>query len=464
MDKTLAPGRRWALLIAAAIGIVAALLPSTGFNIAMPHIMREFGVGHDAAHLVITGYMVASTVSMLPMPMIVRRIGLRRFYLYAVVLLALGAVVGSLSPSFPVLVATRVFQGAVAGTLIPLGNMLAVRLFPVGEHGKAIGILFFIIVMASVVAGPTLGGLLVDWAGWRAVPMLSVPFCIAGWLLGMRILPAREEAEVRSFDWVGMVLIALLTVAWPAVVDAAGAGSRRQLAVMALLACTLSVAFYRHCRRHPAAVIHRQVFSRPTVMLAAIVSLLQSFGMYASTYLIPAFLQVVQHLSATMAGAALLPAGLALAIMFLVGGILSDRHSPHRLVTIGLAVYTGGFAAIWIGAHDIGYVAFMVWLFLARLGQGLLLMALNQAAVHPIPAADRGEAAVLLSYAQQMGGVVGVSAIAIFTEWRSSSLGGGDAAMVTALCDGFGVITLALAASMAAAMALGSASRRSLKG
>ncbi|MBI4985226.1 MAG: MFS transporter [Rhodocyclales bacterium] len=465
MDETPLPlARRWAFLAVAACGAVAAYLPSTGFNIAAPDIMREFQVGYDTAQLVITGYMIASTVAMLPMPTLVRRFGLRRFFLWAMTLLAVFGILSSLSQTFPTLVATRVLQGVVAGTLIPLGMMLTLRMFPAGDQGWAIGILSFVVVLAPGVFAPSVSGLLVDFGGWRLVPLMPLPFCLAGGLLGIRVLPGKPEPETRAFDWYGLALIALVTLAWPATVTAAGSGSLALVCGNALVATALSAGFYRHCSRHPAAIVHRDIFAQPTVMLGAFVSLLQSFGMFASTYLIPAFLQVAQHLSATKAGAALLPAGLALAVMFPVGGFLADRYPPPRLVLIGLALYTGGFCAIWLAAREIGYVAFMAWFFVARIGQGLLLMSLNQAAVQTLPVHRRGEAAVLLNYAQQMGGVVGVAAIAVFVEWRAQTLGGGEAAMSSALCDAFGVIALVLAASLAAALALRSAAQRSLKG
>ena len=92
------------------------------------------------------------------------------------------------------LIAARVLQGAAAGILQPLAMIVLFRVFPVEERGRAMALYGFGIVLAPAI-GPAIGGTLLDAFGWRSIFLLTVPFCIAGLVLGARTLPTRAPAR-----------------------------------------------------------------------------------------------------------------------------------------------------------------------------------------------------------------------------------------------------------------------------
>lgn len=155
---------RWLLPITVAIGTIAGVPATSAFNVAVTALSRQFGLGHDQVQWAVTGFMAAMTLSMLPTSWLLDRIGFRRLFLAAVVVLTVASVAGSLAQSFDEVVLARVLQGAAAGILQPLGTLVVLRLFPPHRQDRASGLLTLGLVITPAVA-PAFGGVLVDHFG-----------------------------------------------------------------------------------------------------------------------------------------------------------------------------------------------------------------------------------------------------------------------------------------------------------
>ena len=143
---------RWLALFTVAIGVIAAVLATTSFSVAVPAMGAYWGMGQDRVQWVITGYMAAMTLAMLPTPWLLERFGFRRVFLGTVFFLGLTSLAGALVSDFAFTVAIRLLQGAAAGVQQPLSMVVVMRLFPPSRQGRATGLLSFGIVLALVVA------------------------------------------------------------------------------------------------------------------------------------------------------------------------------------------------------------------------------------------------------------------------------------------------------------------------
>lgn len=435
-----------------AMGTVAAILLSTGFSVAVPALMQHFRVGHDEVQLVVTAFMVANTIAMLPSPWLVERYGLRRCFLAAVVVLTASALVGALSPNFAVLVGTRVVQGAIAGLLFPIGTIVVMRLFPADEQGRASGIVGFGVVLAPAVA-PAVGGLLVDHLGWQAVFSMCLPFCFLGWLGALRYLPLPVLRDHGDFDWAGMAALSLMTLALLGFATSLSGDS--PFAAWALGASALAAAaalawFLRHARR-PGAIVTREVLRWRPVTMGMAVSGVYGFGVFGSSYLIPVFLQTARGMTAAEAGGVLLPGGLVLAATLPLAGLLADRVSPHKILLAGVALFGFSFVILWHDAGTASYAA-LVWIIsLGRIGIGLIIASLNQATLRGLHGKALGQSAMLVAYTRMLGGFLGVAMLALFVESRGTALGQTSVAVSQAFSEAFLISALVFIPTLVAA-------------
>lgn len=451
---------KWIVLLILGTGIVSGVLCTSSFNVAVPALTRHFGLGQDQVQWAMTGFMTAMTIAMLPTAWLIERIGFRRVFLLALTILALASVAGFFAPSFALVVAARVLQGAAAGVLQPMGILALMRLFPAESRGRASGILTVSIALTPAVA-PALGGFLLDRFGWQAIFLLGVPFGIVAGISAAFLLPEPREIIRRRFDWFGLGWLTLATIALiegVASLHHSGLASLWTLGQFGL-AVAATALFVRHARRRPQPLIELSLFGERTFTMGSLVSFSYGFGLYASTYLVPVFLQNALSYGAGDAGMTLMPAGIALILTLPIAGRLTDRFAPRSVTLAGLAAFGLSFVIFAAVARHISYAEIIIATVIGRIGLGLILPALNLATLRHLKPHQLGQSTVIISYARQLGGVMGVAIVAVFVEWRERIHGVTAPGIFTAYAQAFALLAAVFALALTAAARMRNAPR-----
>lgn len=444
---------KWLALTVVGLGTIAAVLATTSFNVAVPALGAYYGLGQHQVQWAITGFMAALTVAMLPTPWLLDRIGFRRLFLGANLLLGVSSVAGALGDSFSFVVAMRTVQGVAAGLLQPLPMLAVMRLFSPGSQGRAHGLLGFGIVLAPAVA-PALAGVLLDRFGWPSIFLMSLPFCVIAGILGLYLLPRHEAALRQPFDWQGVGILcagSLLAIDFIASLRGSGLFAPRTSLVL-VLSMVCVVAFVRHARRAAAPIVSLDIFAERSFAMAGLVTVVYGFGLYASTYLIPVFLQSALGYDATHAGLALLPSGMLLAVVIPLAGVLTDRYSPRWITVWGLLLFGVSFVLFAWRGGEISYAEVIGFSLVGRLGLGLTVPALMVATMAHVVPARLGQASMVSNYTRQLGGVLGVAVVAVFVEWRTTVHGALADGVFVAYVEAFLLLALSFALAVAFAV------------
>ncbi|CAH1749398.1 MFS transporter [Thauera humireducens] len=444
---------KWLALTVVGLGTIAAVLATTSFNVAVPALGAYYGLGQHQVQWAITGFMAALTVAMLPTPWLLDRIGFRRLFLGANLLLGVSSVAGALGDSFSFVVAMRTVQGVAAGLLQPLPMLAVMRLFSPGSQGRAHGLLGFGIVLAPAVA-PALAGVLLDRFGWPSIFLMSLPFCVIAGILGLYLLPRHEAARRQPFDWQGVGILcagSLLAIDFIASLRGSGLFAPRTSLVL-VLSMVCVVAFVRHARRAAAPIVSLDIFAERSFAMAGLVTVVYGFGLYASTYLIPVFLQSALGYDATHAGLALLPSGMLLAVVIPLAGVLTDRYSPRWITVWGLVLFGVSFVLFAWRGGEISYAEVIGFSLVGRLGLGLTVPALMVATMAHVVPARLGQASMVSNYTRQLGGVLGVAVVAVFVEWRTTVHGALADGVFVAYVEAFLLLALSFALAVAFAV------------
>jgi DHA2 family multidrug resistance protein len=226
----------------------------------------------------------------------------------------------------------------------------------------------------------------------------------------------------------------------------------------ALLTVGSLLCYMRHARQLPHAIIQLHLFQRPTFSRGTLVAFAYGFGLYASTYLIPVFLQNAMAFSATEAGVLLLPSGIALVLTIPIAGRMADQLSPRRITLAGLVIFGASFIVFAVAADQVRYWEIVAATIVGRIGLGLILPALNLATLHEMEPQHLGQSSVVVSYARQLGGVVGVAMMAVFMEWRERIYGQLPPGIFEAYAQGF--LLLSAVIVLAIMVALGMQDRK----
>lgn len=414
---------RWRVLLTVMLGTMASIMASTIVNVAVPDMSRHFTLGQERAQWLSAGFMAAMTLSMLLTPWLLARFGYRRTYRGAVLLLLAGGMAGGLSNVYELVLAMRVAEGLAAGVLQPIPGIIIMRAFQPHEQGRAMGIFGFGVVLAPAL-GPSIGGVLVEWFGWRSIFFVVVPFCTVAFGLARRYLattgpgdqPAGRDAaplDLPGFMLVSLAILALLN----GLVELHGRAPLVGLALLAVAAASLT-GFLWHQRRTPHPLVQLALFRHGPFAMGSWVAFIYGMALFGSTYLVPVFMQIGLSLPPSQAGAVLLPAGLVLAATIPVAGRLADRWAVNRQVSTGLALLALSFLLMLGVGPGTALALITVWAVVGRIGLGLILPSLNLGAMRGLPQGLISQGSSTISFVRQLGGAVGVSATGIVLEWR----------------------------------------------
>ena len=455
------PRWRWLVLLTVMIGTMASIMASTIINVAVPEISRVFHLGQERAQWMAAGYMAAMTLSMLTTPWLLERHGYRRTYVGALTLLMVGGIVGGLSQWYELVLAMRAVEGLAAGIVQPIPAIIIMRAFGDGERGRAMGIFGFGVVLAPAI-GPSVGGVLVEWFGWRSIFFVVVPFCIVAMALARRYLPHSGPGGVAAgsagvnLDVVGMVLVAVAVLAMlNGMVELHESASGVGWALLTASVVALG-AFIAHQKRTPHPLMQLRLFTYRSFAMASVVAFIYGMALFGSTYLVPVFLQIALEMPPSEAGAALLPAGFVLALTIPFAGRLADSWPTSRLVTIGLVLLAASFLLMLTVYRSSTLVWIMVCVVVGRVGLGFVLPSLNLGAMIGLPEPLISHGASTVNFMRQLGGAVGISLVGIVLEWRLQAHPG-DA--VRGFHETFALLGLIMTIAIAAAWRMGSRPR-----
>jgi len=428
LRASIGPNLRWWMLLSVMVGTMASVMAATIVNVAVPDMSRQFVLTPSRAQWLSASFMAAVTLSMMTTPRLLEVWGYRRTYMGAVGLLMLGGIGGGLSPWFEMVLVMRVAEGLAAGVLQPIPAIIIMRAFASHEQGKAMGIFGFGVLLAPAI-GPSVGGVLVEWFGWRSIFFVVVPFCAVALPLAKRFLPVTAPGGVAAgdvpgrFDWLGL---AVLSVALLSLLNGLVHLHDPQLwrAGLLLGVSTLSfAAFLYRQQRIATPLLSLGVFEQGALGPGSVVAFIYGMALYGSTYLVPVFMQTALHLPPSQAGAVLLPAGLVLAVTNPVAGRLADRLPAHWLICTGMLMMSASFAGMWWVGATTALAIITAWAALGRMGLGVTLPSLNLGSLRGIDKQWLSQGASAINFVRQLGGAVGVSLVGVALEWRLDAHG-----------------------------------------
>jgi MFS family permease len=330
-----------------------------------------------------------------------------------------------LAPSEPMLLAARAAQGIGAAFMATGGTALVAIAFPnVAQRNRAFGVLGVIAGIAMAL-GPTLGGVLASWFGWRWIFFANIPFCLALALAVPWLVAETNDREGRRLDPVG---IALLTISLGLALDALlrRDGSLALRATCLLAGTTAALVFLWQQWRSPHPVLDPRVFA--TLAMAGVAALLTAiqFGYWAVVVYLPLFLRAALHVSMDVAGAALLVATLPMLLVPLIGGRLATHWGWRRLFITAFALVAIGDVSLVIAALSNGpemrLGATVAGMATIGVGAALANPQLSGVALALAPSTQAGMASAVTFVVRQAGFAISIAALGL-------TLGAVDAAV-----------------------------------
>ncbi|MGW3951210.1 MFS transporter [Streptomyces sp. NPDC004752] len=426
--KHTAPGRRGVVSAALMLTTGLAALDSTIVSTAAPQIVGELG-GFSVFSWLFSGYLLAVTVSLPVYGKLSDLFGRKPVLIVGAAVFLLGSLLCAGAWNMAALIAFRVVQGLGGGALQGTVQTLAADLYPVAERPK-IQARLSTVWAVSAIAGPVLGGILAEYAGWRWIFLVNLPVgSVALWLIIRNLHEADRRSATRPrIDWAGALAVfacggVLLTalvqggVAWPWL-------SAPSLALFATgLALAALVVFVE--RRAVEPIMPGWVWRRRTIAAVNLAQGALGLLIVAPSLVLPTYAQSVLGLGPVAAGFVL--------SVWTLSWPLSSIFSQHVYRRIGIR----NTAVLGIGAAALVLFAFPLLPYPGHAWQPTALMLLLGAALgmfslpliigvqSSVGWAERGTATASILFCRQTGQTIGAPIFgAIVNGVLSARLGG----------------------------------------
>ena len=444
--------RRWKVLAISSVAVFMSFLDVTIVNVAFPELEKEFAESTRAdLSWVLNAYNVLFAALLVPAGRLADVVGRKRMFIVGVVVFMVASALCGLAGSVETLVAARLLQAVGGAILVPTSLSLLLPEFPATQRATATAIWTATGAVAAAV-GPSLGGVLVDGAGWRWAFFVNLPIGLAALVPAVRLLRESRAEHTRLPDLLGTLLFAagVALVALGIVKGPEWDWDERVVGCV-VAGVLLIVAVIARSRTHASPVFELGLFRMRSFAVANVGMFSFSTAFYALLLANVLFTTQVWGWSILQAGVAISPAPLMAALSAPVGGLLSDRVGQRLVAVPGGLLFAAGclwFASFMDGTPD--YVTEMLpGQLLTGSGVGLSFAAWGSAAVAELPAARFATGSAILGTVRQVAAVLGIAVLVAVLE------AAGPARALDAFGDAWTLMALAGVVTAAVGLALG---------
>lgn len=420
--------------------VVSTILRQVIFDLEIP-----FPGGLNEAAWIVTGYLLAYTLTMPVMGRLSDLYGRRRVYLLCLGLFVFGSVLVGLANTLPRMIAGRVLQALGAGALVPVSMAVVGDVFPESRRAVALGIIGAVDT-AGWVVGPLYGALMVTQFQWRWIFFVNLPLGLAAAAFTFVALRDLDRpAAPASMDYLGVaflsVALASLSLALTGSPSASesnfatasaqtGGGLSPNAPLLAVIFLVAGILFWARERRAASPLIDLAMFRSATFSAACAVNLLVGGALIAAVVDVPLFVNTVMLMARRLtpaqadlqSGAILAVLTSAMVVAALVGGVLTEHWGYRRPALLGLFVAAIGFVLLSRWGPGLDNVTQARDLIVCGLGLGMVISPIATAVINTAAEHQRGTASALVLILRLIGMTVVLSALTTWGVYRFEGL------------------------------------------
>jgi DHA2 family multidrug resistance protein len=403
---------RYLIAITVSLASVLELLDTSIVNVAIPHMMGNLGATLDQIAWVSTGYIVANVIVLPITGWLSAFFGRRRYFAGSIALFTIASFLCGNAGSLEALVFWRIVQGLGGGALLSTSQAILYEEFPREEYGTAMAI-FGVGVMVGPTLGPTVGGWITDAYGWPWIFYINIPFGMLALALTLSFIKdSRHQEKVSRVDYPGLLLLAAGVGALQMMLERGerldwfSSGEVRALAVISAVSL---ITFIWHELRTEYPVVDLRILKSRQLAVGVVFGMVLGVCLYATIFVLPVYLQNVQHFTANQTGLVILPGALASAFTMAFMGRLQGKFDGRLSILAGVALFA---LSMWKHAHfttQSGMADFFWPLVFRGVGLGLIFVPLTNLALSDLPMSRIPNGTGLFNLMRQLGGSVGIA-------------------------------------------------------
>ncbi len=402
---------KWWVLIAVSIANFSSSLDMSIVTVSFPRLSEVFNTSSSTVVWLTIAFTISELGLLLTLAKIGDTIGRKRVYVIGLVVYTIGLIFCSVSPNIMLLILSRAVQGAGAAMALTVGSALVIASFPREEQGRAIGI-FSMLMSVGLIAGPALGGVLIDTLDWQGLFYTRIPVGILSLVMALAIIKEQKQPGVKlHLDLPGAFTLLLGTASLVLFLNLGSGWGFLSLPALALViaAVVFLILFFYVERKAIQPVLDMKLFRSRVFTMATVTTCFHIMGGTMAPVLIPYFLIGGIQLSASTVGMLMAIMAVPPVILSPISGWISDKIGARipmvaASICFSLALFLASRMGLGIG---ITHIAMIMLLF--GVGMGVLMPPAQSAVVGSAPREEMASAMGVSNTMRLLGSAIGTA-------------------------------------------------------
>jgi DHA2 family multidrug resistance protein-like MFS transporter len=402
--------RDWLALALLMFPVLLVAVDNTALTFALPAIARSLDPSGvqllwivDAYALVLAGLLVA-------MGSLGDRIGRRRLLLVGISGFAAVSAASAFAPNAEWLIAGRAAMGFFGAMLMPSTLSLIRNIFREPGRRRLAVAIWAAGFSGGAALGPIFGGWLVEHFWWGAVLLVAVPIMLPPLVFGRVLIPESKDPSPGRVDGpsIALSMLTMVPVVYGIKELATHGPGAQSLGVLAF-GLAMGLVFVRRQRALASPLLDLSLFRNRVFSTAITANVLALFSYNGFILFLAQHLQLLEGMSPSESGTAMLPALTAMVMAGLLVVPLVRKVRPGFVVAAGLALSAAGYALVAFGDHDAGPAALLAALLILALGVGSAETISNDLILGSVPVEKSGAAAAISETGYEVGSLLGTA-------------------------------------------------------
>lgn len=413
--------RRVIITITAVFCALLEIIDTTIVNVALNNMRGSLGATLSEVSWVITAYAIANVIVVPMTSWLSQQFGRRNYFAASVMIFTVASFLCGNSTSISELILFRFIQGLGGGALLVTSQTIITESYPPEKRAMAQAI-YVLGVIIGPTLGPPLGGYIVDNFSWPYIFYINIPVGIVAALLTLQYVRSPKYAEKRpvsQVDWLGILLLTIAVGSLQYVLEKGQEDDWFNSKLIIGLTVAAVLGFYCFVWRESVykyPVVELKVLRNGNLRMGVLLSFIQGFGLFGSTFIIPLYTQGILGWDAFRSGMLMLPSTLMVAFMMpFIGALIQKGVSQKYLIASGMAIFFLYSLLSYkiITPHTSGDNFF--WPLIIRgVGLGLLSVPISTMALSTLKGVEIAQGAAFAGMMRQLGGSFGIALISTY--------------------------------------------------
>lgn len=422
------------------VSAFVVILNETIMSVALPDIMADLDIEAHVGQWLSTAFMLTMAVVIPITGFLIQRFHTRTLFTAAMSLFSLGTLGAALAPDFSMLLVARVVQASGTAIMMPLLMTTVMTLVPPSARGRMMGNISIVISVAPAI-GPTISGIILNFATWRWMFWLVLPIAVGALILGLRRVENVTEPRAMPIDVVSVILSVFGFGGLVYGLSTVGEGSAAAISpwipfVVGGLGLLAFVLRQLALQRADRALLDLRTFRSGNFTITIVMMAVSMMALFGTVILIPLYTQNVLGLEPLTTGLLLLPGGLIMGLLAPFVGRIYDRVGPRVLLVPGSVVVAAALWSLTLMTENTE-----PWMILAAhvslsIGLALVFTPLFTAGLGSVQPEYYSHGSAIIGTIQQLGGAAGTALFVTVMTAQTIALQGEGEAIVPATAGG----------------------------